>query len=104
MAPVQLQSRREALGNAELAAARGNAWLGAGNFGLGLTHGLLPYGIVIEREFAPHLVFEIGEQLGRALLGRGFENPLALANEPLQVFAFRFRDQAWRTAHDCSCR
>jgi hypothetical protein len=48
---------------------------------------LRPDLVLIERVFLPHLVFEIGEQLGGTLFGRAFHNLLALADEPLQVLA-----------------
>jgi hypothetical protein len=87
--------RRKAFGNAKLLAPLGDALPRTLDLDCGGVHRLLPYGIVIEREFGAHLVLEVGEQFRAALLRRRFENLLALLNEPPQIIALGLADGGW---------
>ena len=62
------------------------------DLGIGPAHGLGPDRVIIEPKLATHLVLEVGEQLGAALPGSGFENLLALTDQPQQILAFGFVD------------
>src|SRR5262249_31883953 len=80
VAPDEVERRREAIGNPELAAARSNQLLRLGDLVFGGLRRPLPAGVVVERELAPHLVLEVGDQLRRSLLGRRLQHLFALAD------------------------
>ena len=69
---------------------RGPGWMmghGPMMHGLGGFRSLLPHFVLVEGVLFAHLVFEIGEQLSRPLLGGALEHFLALAQEALEVRA-----------------
>src|SRR5262245_52056550 len=97
--PPQIKPGRKALRDADLVTARGDLLVGLSERGLCDLGRPLPNLVLIERELLAHLVLEVSDQLGRALLGGALEHLLALANEPLQVLALVLTAasaRAWR--------
>src|SRR5262249_53695019 len=92
MHPIHFQRRGEARRDAEFAAASRNPLLGVLDLYHRGSHGRFPSLVVVELKLAAYLVLEVGEQFGAALLGRAFENLLALRNQTAQIIALGFAD------------
>jgi hypothetical protein len=87
MTPMQREAGREPVRDSKLAAPSGYLRLRLLDFALGCFRGLRPNLVLIERVLRPHLIFEVGQYLRRALLRRRFQDFFALADQALEVLA-----------------